>query len=78
MLARDLAGYIWRRTQGYVGDTALLLTEALLAAFDDGSETITTDHLDAVPLSARATAGEVDLRTTAPKASKRRAKVGAS
>jgi hypothetical protein len=78
VFARDLAGHIWRRTQGYVGDTALLLTEALLAAFDDGSETITTDHLDAVPLSARATAGEVDLRTATPKASKRRAKVGAS
>lgn len=78
VFARDLAGHIWRRTQGYVGDTALLLTEALLAAFDDGSETITTGHLDAVPLSARATAGEVDLRTAAPKASKRRAKAGAS
>ena len=78
MFARDLAGYIWRRTQGYVGDAALLLTEALLAAFDDGSETITTHCLDAVPLSARATAGEVDLRTATARPSKRRAKVGAS
>jgi hypothetical protein len=54
-----LAGHIWRRTQGYVGDTALLLSQALLAAFDDGSDTITTAHLDDVPLSARAAAGEV-------------------
>jgi nitroreductase len=54
VFSRQHAGYIWRRTQGYVGDTALLLTEALLAAFDDGSDTITTAHLDAVPLSARA------------------------
>lgn len=72
VFARDLAGYIWRRTQGYVGDTALLLTEALLAAFDDGSDTITTAHLDAVPLSARAMAGEAELRAVAPQPSRRR------
>ena len=72
IFSRQHAGYIWRRTQGYVGDTALLLTEALLAAFDDGSETITTAHLDAVPLSARAMAGEAELRTVAPQPSRRR------
>lgn len=69
------AGHIWRRTQGYVGDTALLLTEALLAAFDDGSDTITTAHLDAVTLSARAQAGEADLRTVARPSSGRRSRV---
>ena len=26
IFSRQHAGYIWRRTQGYVGDTALLLT----------------------------------------------------
>lgn len=72
VFSQALAGHIWRRTQGYVGDTALLLTEALTAAFDDGSNTITTDHLDAVALSARATAREVELRTPPNKTSKRR------
>ena len=66
------AGHIWRRTQGYVGDTALLLTEALLAAFDDGSDTITAAHLDAVPLSARAMAGEAELRQPPTPPSRRR------
>lgn len=69
---KEHAGYIWRRTQGYVGDTTLLLTEALVRAFDDGSETITADHLDAVPLSARATAAEVDLRKPPDSGSSRR------
>ena len=68
----QLAGHIWRRTQGYVGDTALLLTEALLAGFDDGSDTITTAHLDAVGLSARAAAAEIKLRAPAAPPSKRR------
>lgn len=72
LFSRQHAGHIWRRTQGYVGDTALLLTTALLDAFDDGSDTITTDHLDDVILSARAAAGEADLRTTAPQFSRRR------
>ncbi len=73
VFSRDLAGHIWRRAQGYVGDTALLLTEAVLHAFESGDDTITTDHLDAVPLSARAIAGEVDLRTPPLPSSGRRA-----
>ena len=72
VLSQQLAGHIWRRSQGYVGDTALLLTEALLAAFDDGSDTITTAHLDAVTLSARAAAAEIKLRTPNALPSKRR------
>ena len=48
------------------------LTEALLAAFDDGSDTITTAHLDAVGLSARAAAAEIKLRAPAAPPSKRR------
>ena len=79
VLSQQLAGHIWRRTQGYVGDTALLLTEALLAAFDDGSDTITTAHLDAVTLSARAAAAEIKLRApTAPPSKRRKLKKATS
>jgi len=72
VFSRQHAGHIWRRTQGYVGDTALLLTQALLAAFDDGSDTITTAHLDDVALSARAAAGEAELRKAPIAPSRRR------
>lgn len=72
VFAQQHAGHIWRRTQGYVGDTALLLTQALLDAFDDGSDTVTTEHLDGVTLSARAESGEAELRTVAPPTSRRR------
>ena len=72
VFSRQHAGHIWRRTQGYVGDTALLLTQALLAAFDDGSDTITTAHLDDVALSARAAAGEAELRNAPIAPSRRR------
>lgn len=68
------AGHIWRRTQGYVGDTAMLLTEALLEAFDDGSDTVTVEHLSAVRLSSRAEAGEATLRKASPPVSRRRVK----
>ena len=79
IFSQQLAGHIFRRTQGYVGDTALLLTEALLAAFDDGSDTITTAHLDAVTLSARAAATEIKLRApTAPPSKRRKLKVAVS
>lgn len=44
----------------------------LLAAFDDGSDTITVKHLDDVALSARAHAGEADLKTATPQTSRRR------
>ena len=52
IFSQQLAGHIFRRTQGYVGDTALLLTEALLAAFDDGSDTITTANCAAYRMAA--------------------------
>jgi len=72
VFSRQHAGHIWRRTQGYVGDTALLLTTSLLAAFDDGSDTITTAHLDDIALSARAAAGEAELRKAPAAPSRRR------
>jgi hypothetical protein len=46
--------------------------QALLAAFDDGSDTITTAHLDDVALSARAAAGEAELRSRPPRKPSRR------
>ncbi len=52
---------IWRRTQGYAGDTVTVLTGALLRALDDGAATVTPQHLDAVPLTARAAANEANL-----------------
>ena len=65
---------------GVMASIALRLSEpggrfgldGVVAAFDDGSGTITTDHLDAVPLSARAMAGEAELRAVAPQPSRRR------
>lgn len=55
-LAGRFAPYIWRRTQGFVGDTARLVTEAAHLAAVDGAWRIEKRHLDKVALSARATA----------------------
>jgi len=60
LLAQEHAAYIWQRTQGYVGDTATLLTEALLTALDSRS-TLTREHLAAVTLSERAHHAEADI-----------------
>lgn len=55
LLAGQHAPRIWRRTQGYLGDLARLITEAAhLAALDD-SWTIKVAHLEQVQLSKRAT-----------------------
>ena len=61
-LTHELAGHIWSRTQGYLGDTHRLITTAILDAFDTGDVALTQDHLYAVRLSARAEAAEVDIR----------------
>ncbi len=60
LLAQEHAAYIWQRTQGYVGDTATLLTEALLTALEEHS-TLTREHLAAVTLSERAYQAEADI-----------------
>lgn len=60
-LTRELAGPIWARTQGHLGDTQQLITTALLEAFDQGDTTLTSEHLRGVRLSARAEAAEADL-----------------
>lgn len=56
------AGLIWRRTQGYLGDSASLLAHATLAATTRGSYAITADLLAEPALSARAHAGEAALQ----------------
>jgi len=64
VFAREHAGFIWRRTQGYVGDTATLLTEALLAALR-AEGTLTREHLAAITLTERAHHAEADLTAQA-------------
>jgi len=55
LLAGKLSPRIWRRTQGYVGDTVRLIADAAhLAALDD-CWTIKATHLERVSLSERAT-----------------------
>lgn len=70
--SHELAGYVWRRTQGYVGDTVRLLANALLTGFDDAEETVTRDLLQGVALSARAATAEADLVAAATAPSNRR------
>lgn len=61
VLHSDLAGHLWKRSQGYLGDLSLLLTEATRAALVDGSGQLTTDHLDEVRLRARANSAKSRL-----------------
>lgn len=70
--SRELAGHVWRRTQGYVGDTFRLLVQASLNGFDAAQDSMTRDLLADVPLSARATAAEADLLAVAATTSNRR------
>lgn len=58
LLAGTHAPRIWRRTQGYISDTAKLLKRATCQAALDGSWTISAAHLDAQRLSYRATTAE--------------------
>lgn len=53
LFASKHAAYLWLRTQGYVGDTARLLVDAVHAAITDNAP-LTRDHLDAVRVSQRA------------------------
>jgi hypothetical protein len=54
MLFTKLAGELWYRTQGYLGDLTELVGSAAVAAIDDGSFKILPKHLDSVELSQRA------------------------
>ena len=58
-LSQEFAAYIWKRTQGYLGDTATLLTDATLHAVDHGTA-LTRADLARVRLSERAEAAEKD------------------
>lgn len=72
------AGLIWRRTQGYVGDTLTLVVDALLGTFDDADDELTRHRLETVALSARAATAEADLVAAAATSSRRRSKTGKS
>lgn len=61
MLYRDVAGIIWRRTQGYMADLTTLINEATWRAARDGTWKIDPAHLTNVKLSVRATREEVRL-----------------
>ena len=56
MLFLKLAGELWFRTQGYVGDLRKLVARATVAAIMDGSYRISASHLEAIMLSKRAEA----------------------
>ncbi|WP_454164277.1 TniB family NTP-binding protein [Gordonia iterans] len=61
LLTSKLAGLIWKRSQGYVGDATRLLRYAVLAAVTDGTYTITPAHLKQVRLSDRAHTAESEI-----------------
>jgi len=56
MLFTKLAGELWHRTQGYLGDLTELVGSAAIAAIEDGTFKILQEHLDSVELSERAEA----------------------
>lgn len=64
MLFTELAGELWCRTQGYLGDLRELVCEATLLATKDRSHRIHRKHLDMVELSFRA-----ELEEKTPKVS---------
>lgn len=59
LFSSRLAGYLWRRTQGYVGDTTRLLIDATAAAIETGAP---LDHaiLDPIWVSQRAQDAQID------------------
>ncbi|WP_145010542.1 TniB family NTP-binding protein [Mycobacterium marseillense] len=54
MLFTELAGELWLRTQGFLGDLTQLVVDATLMAIKDESFRIRFKHLDCVTLSDRA------------------------
>ncbi len=54
MLYLQLPGELWHRTQGYLGDLTHLVSQATLAARNDGAHRILPRHLNKVKLSERA------------------------
>lgn len=61
-LPTELGAVIWRRTQGFVGDTCWLLAEATASAWAAGRRrTITADSLATIRISQRAHDAEAEL-----------------
>ena len=65
-LTSKFAGLIWKRTQGYVGDTSRLIIGASSAAIADGAHTLRREHIEAVRLSDRAHEAEVQIERKRP------------
>ena len=61
-----MGGLIYKRTQGYVGDTSALIAGAVSTALSEGRGTITRDDLSGVRLSERAHDGDRCLTQQAP------------
>jgi hypothetical protein len=68
MLSIDLAGELWLRTQGYLGELRELICESTILATEDRSHRIRRKHLDAVDLSVRAELGQ---KTSKPSSGQR-------
>jgi hypothetical protein len=60
LFVTKLAQHIWRRTQGFVGEVAKLVTGSVLDAVHDRRSHITHDDLDAIKLSERSIDGQLD------------------
>jgi hypothetical protein len=73
MLFTELAGELWYRTQGYLGDLRELVCDATLLATEDRSHRIQRKHLDMVDLSVRAELEEKTSRSSSGR--RRRAKL---
>ena len=67
LFVTTLAQHIWRRTQGFVGEVAKLVTGSVLDAVHDRRSVITRDDLDAVKLSERSVDSQIDEATAAKK-----------
>lgn len=74
LFSSRLAGYLWRRTQGYVGDTTRLLIDAAAAAIETGAQ-LDRAILDPIWVSQRAQDAQIDhtRSKTARRAATRRA-----
>lgn len=72
LFSSRLAGYLWRRTQGYVGDTTRLLIDATAAAIETGAP-LDRAILDPIWVSQRAQDAQIDQTrsTTARRAASR-------
>ncbi len=73
LFSSRLAGYLWRRTQGYVGDTTRLLIDATAAAIETGLP-LDRAILDPIWVSQRAQDAQIDATRskTARRAAARR------